>query len=183
MYKNDENVYEEIQFPITCTLDQVVFILEQYKKEGKLVYGEFNGKRLSSTETLDEIYMKVIGMNKSDYKKYQEDKYKEFYKRMERDKQKAISRIPEWNRKGCEAFSKDKWKYWLEIVPIRARDLYNGMELDCVLEIQKYLKDGDFKSAKSCFLGQDHSGMSASLTRELIREFCTNGEEFCEMFM
>lgn len=180
MYKNDDNMYKEIQMPFTYTLDQVVDTLELYRKEGKLVYCDFNGQRLSSTETPDEIYMRVVGMNKNDFKKYQEDEYKKLCERLEQDKQRAISRIPEWNRKGCEAFSKDKWKYWLKIVPIRARDLYNGMELDCVLEIQKYLKDGNFKLAKSCFFGQGHSGTSGGLTLDLIREFCTNGEEFYE---
>ena len=177
-------MYEEIiQIPMTYTLDQVVDTLELYRKEGKLVYCDFNGQRLSSAETPNEIYMKVVGMNRNDFKKYQEDEYKKLCERLEKEKQRAISRIPEWNRKGCEVFSRDKWKYWLKIVPIRARDLYNGMELDCVLEIQKYLKDGDFESAKEMFKNQSHSGMSASLTRELIREFCTNGKEFCEMII
>ena len=76
MYKNDNNMYEEIQMPFTYTLDQVVDTLELYRKEGKLVYCDFNGQRLSSTETPDEIYMRVVGMNKNDFKKNQEEEYK-----------------------------------------------------------------------------------------------------------
>lgn len=72
-------------------------------------------------------------------------------------------------------------EYWDEIVPIRAKDLYEGMELDCTLEIEGILQEKEensFKRASNKLDSQGHSGMSYSLMKAMISEFCTNGKEF-----
>ena len=81
--------------------------------------------------------------------------------------------------------SEDKWELWDSIVPIRAKDLYNGMELDNLLELQAILslneKEADtFYNAKQILERQGHSGLSYSLTVSMVKEFCTNGEKFVE---
>ena len=174
-------MYKAIEFPIVCSLDQAIDTLQQYGEANQKVYGEFNGHKLYSTETADEIYIKVFGMNRKEAKKYQEEEYKKLVERMELEKKKAISRIPEWNKRGCEVLAKDKWDYWLEIVPIRAKDMYNGMELDCTLELQSALKDSNFDLAKEMFHNQSHSDLSGNLTLLMVKEFCDNGEKFYNM--
>lgn len=94
---------------------------------------------------------------------------------------KGIKGIPHWIKRGHEILPKDKWEYWDEIVPIRAKDLYEGMELDCTLEIEEILKEkaeNSFKRASNKLDSQGHSGMSYSLMKAMISEFCTNGKEF-----
>ena len=97
------------------------------------------------------------------------------------EKLRGIEGIPYWIKRGHEILSEDKWEYWDEIVPIRAKDLYEGMELDCTLEIEEILKEkaeNSFKRASNKLDSQGHSGMSYSLMKAMISEFCTNGKEF-----
>ena len=71
---------------------------------------------------------------------------------------------------------------WDKIVPIRASDLYHGMELDNTLQIQKILMadcgEETFEKAKVCMEEQKHSGMSWALVCAMIRKFCVHGEKF-----
>lgn len=97
------------------------------------------------------------------------------------EKLRGIEGIPYWIKRGHEILSEDKWEYWDEIVPIRAKDLYEGMELDCTLEIEGILQEKEensFKRASNKLDSQGHSEMSYSLMKAMISEFCTNGKEF-----
>lgn len=68
---------------------------------------------------------------------------------------------------------------WYKIVPIRASDLYHGMELDASLEIIKALNDGKpFEKAIEIIEGQDHSGMSYSLVCAMVEKFSKRGASF-----
>lgn len=94
---------------------------------------------------------------------------------------RGVEGIPNWIKRGHEILPKDKWEYWDEIVPIRAKDLYEGMELDCTLDIEEILQtktEDSFKRASNQLDSQGHSGMSYGLMKAMIREFCTNGKEF-----
>lgn len=97
------------------------------------------------------------------------------------EKIRGVEGIPNWIKRGHEILPKDKWEYWDEIVPIRAKDLYEGMELDCTLDIEEILQtktEDSFKRASNQLDSQGHSGMSYGLMKAMIREFCTNGKEF-----
>lgn len=94
---------------------------------------------------------------------------------------RGIEGIPNWIKRGHEILPKDKWEFWDEIVPIRAEDLYEGMELDCTLDIEEILQEkaeNSFKRASNELDSQGHSGMSYSLMKAMIFQFCTNGKEF-----
>ena len=94
----------------------------------------------------------------------------------------AKENIPNWIKKGHQVFSKDKLEQWDKIVPIRAEGLYNGMELEHILQIQEILSAGYsekyFEKAKKCIEEQCHSELSLSLVCNMIKQFCTHGEEF-----
>lgn len=94
---------------------------------------------------------------------------------------RGVEGISNWIKRGHEILPEDKWKYWDEIVPIRAKDLYEGMELDCTLDIEEILQaktENSFKRASNELDSQGHSGMSYGLMKAMIAQFCTNGKEF-----
>ena len=66
-------------------------------------------------------------------------------------------------------------------MPIRASDLYHGMELDNCLDIVKVLNNGgSLDEARAMINNQGHSGMSFGLVRNMVKEFCERGNEFYE---
>ena len=85
-----------------------------------------------------------------------------------------------WIEEGKEVLSKDKWDVWEEIVPIRLKDLYRGMELRCCLDIVKVLNNGTLEEAKILIEKQNHSGMSFGLVCSMVREFSPRGIEFVD---
>lgn len=178
-----EKNYRAIDFFCGYTLERAVMKLLKYKEEGELVCGEFNGHMLySDTVTMDGAYLEITGKNKKDFDKAQEEWREKIRIESELAEKAAKDNIPNWIERGHKAFTEDKWEEWDKIVPIRAEDLYHGMELDNTLQIQEILivdySKESFEKAKVCMEEQGHSGMSWSLVCTMIKEFCTHGEEF-----
>lgn len=177
----DKN-YKQIEFFAGNTVEQAVNELLDYKKQGKLVSGEFNGVTLySDTVTMDSAYKEIVGKTKAEFDQGQQE-WKDNY---DRQKQEHKNRIPtlaeEWMRKGREILSSDKWEYWDKIVPVRLNDLYQGMELGACLDIVKTLKNnGSLAEAKIEIEKQGHSGMSFGLVCSMVMEFSERGSEFVE---
>ena len=177
-----EKNYDEIDFSCGSTIERAVNELLMHKAKGKLVCGTFNGTMLySDTVTMDGAYKQITGKTKAEFDKAQED-WREDYKRREKEYQDSVpSLVDEWVMKGKEILTADKWDYWKEIVPIRLRDLYHGMELGCCLDIVKILNsNGALDEAKAEINKQDHSGMLYGLVRGMVKEFCNRGNEFYE---
>mgnify|MGYP000946549141 CR=1 FL=1 len=172
--------YKEIEFPISSTIEDAVNILLGYKNKEVLAYGEFNGVMLySDTVAMDNAYKQITGKTKKEFEEIQ-NKWITDCKRKEEEFKKFIPELTEiLIEKGKKILTKDKWGYWAEIVPIRLNDLYQGMELGCCLDIVKILNlGGSFKRAKEKLNSQSHSGMSYSLVKAMVKEFCERGEEF-----
>ena len=164
-------------------LERCVERLLQFKERGELVKYNFNGHWLySDTVTMDSAFLEVTGKNKADFDKAQEEYFEKLRIERELAEKAAKENIPNWIEKGHKAFTEDKWEEWDKIVPIRAEDLYHGMELDNTLQVQDILSneysEESFEKAKECMEEQGHSGMSWSLVCAMIKEFCTHGEEF-----
>ena len=164
-------------------LERCVERLLEYKEKGELVKYNFNEHWLySDTVTMDSAFLEVTGKNKADFYKEQEEWREKLRIESELAEKAAQENIPNWIEKGHKLLSEDKWKEWDKIVPIRASDLYHGMELDNTLQIQEILKNDyseeSFEKAKFCMEDQGHSGMSWSLVCTMIKEFCVHGEEF-----
>ena len=164
-------------------LERCVERLLEYKEKGELVKYNFNEHWLySDTVTMDSAFLEVTGKNKADFYKAQEEWREKLRIESELAEKTARENIPNWIEKGHKVFAEDKWEEWDKIVPIRAEDLYHGMELDNTLQIQEILSseysEESFEKAKKCMEEQGHSGMSWSLVCAMIKEFCNHGEEF-----
>lgn len=168
---------KQIELPMSMNLDECINMLYTYKEP---VCAEFNSSIITNTISKDENYKRVTGMTEKEFKEKQDKYIKDLLNKMQQHEENAINKIPYWIEEGHKVFSKDKWKDWDEVVPIRAKDLYNGFELDCTLKIQDYLKNKEFELAQYRLNRQGHSAMSYSLMKAMIREFCDNGEEFLE---
>jgi len=174
--------YTEIDFVCGDTIEKAVNTLLDYKDKGKLVFGTFNGTKLySDTVTMDDAYISITGKTKAErdveHKKWIEESKKE----EEAYKNTLPKLIEEWKEKGRKILTEENIIKWDEIVPIRANDLYRGMELDASLDIIGILNnDGSLDEAKEKIESQNHSGMSFSLVCSMVKELCNRGNEFVE---
>ncbi len=172
----------KIDFTLGGTIETAVKKLLTYKNNNELVYGVFNGTALfSDTVTMDGAYKEIIGKTKAEFDKSQQ----EMRERIERENKEHAEQVPElakvWMKKGHEILTEDNWAYWDEIVPIRLRDMYHGMELGASLDIIKVLNNnGTLDEAKAVINSQDHSGTSYGLVCSMVKRFCARGAEFFE---
>ncbi|MGD6876847.1 hypothetical protein [Bacillus infantis] len=175
------NRYLEIDF-LGSTIESAVNKLLEYRDNGRLAYGEFNGVTLfSDTVTMDGAYKDITGKTKAEFDKAQQE-WRDDLDRQKREHEEKIPELTEvWMKKGRNVLSKDKWEYWDQIVPIRLNDLYRGMELGACLDIISVLNNGGtLDEAKTVIEEQDHSGMSFSLVCAMVNEFSDRGSEFVE---
>lgn len=178
---------KEIEFMPGDVLDDAWRqLLRESADCGDTCHGVFNGKDIYSTDTLDEVYQKVTGMTKAESDRKQQE-WKEDYRRRE-EEHKAY--IPELTKKYCDqargVILESEYEFWNKIVPIRLDDLYEGMELDCTLDLCKIMRDESIpaeeriKKAYDAFMAQGHSGISANLVIQMLRRFCPNGNELAD---
>ena len=168
-------------------MDKAIEILKnEAKLTGEDCFGEFNGKMLYSTDTVDEAYKRVLGKTKAEFDDEQR-KRKEEYDRAKREHQARIPQLTEHYRKTARGLVLDsELEFWDKIVPIRLGDIYRGMELQNVLDCCKIMRDESLvyaariEKAYDVFMAEGHSGMSASLTMAMLRRFCPNGNELAD---
>ncbi|PAV30197.1 hypothetical protein CIL05_06950 [Virgibacillus profundi] len=180
-------LYEEVEFGWGNTIEGVVNLLLEYKIRGKLVYGEFNQHYLySDTVDMDVAYKAITGKTKTEFDEGQR-KSREDVERRDREHEDKIPELEQyWMKRGKEVLAEDKWKLWDEIVPVRLRDLYQGMELGNCLSIVEILGGGQkgdvdtLEVAKKEIDRQNHSGMSYGLVCSMVGEFSDRGKEFVE---
>lgn len=175
-----EKEYEEINY--WGNLEEVVAYLINDKNMGKLTCTNFNGTMLySDTVTLDGAYKQATGKTYVEYVKQK----REWLEKSRREDEEHKAKIPElteyWKKKGREILEEDRIELWDKIVPVRLNDLYKGWELGCCLDIIKTLNNGGtFAEAKRIMNDQNHSGMSWALTKSMVKELCSRGEEFAK---
>lgn len=177
-----EKNYKEINFLAGCSIEIVVKELLEHNERGELVCADFNGHMLYSDDvTVDSAYLKILGKTKAEFDKTQEE-WGENYRREEETHKSKIPELTKvWIEKGHKILNEEYWAEWDKCVPIRLDDLYRGMELKCCLNIIEPLNSGcSLDVAKEIIDGQDHSGMSFSLVRAMVKAFCDRGQEFAE---
>ena len=174
--------YKEIEFLCGWNIERAVMELLEYKKNGELVCGDFNGHTLySDTVTVDGAYLEILGKTKAEFDREQEEWREDYRRREEEHKAKIPELSKEWIEKGHKILDEKYWSEWDECVPIRLGDLYHGMELKCCLDIVNPLNNGcSLEEAKKIIESQGHSGMSYRLVRSMVRVFCDRGNEFSE---
>ena len=151
--------------------------------------GNFNGKEIYSTDTLDEAYLKVVGKTKAEHDKAMQDWCDEYDRKEKEHKDNISNLVPGYCEKARGVILEDQYEYWDEIVPVRLGDLYHGMELDCTLDLCKIMRDESLsyderlRKAYDAFMNQGHSGMSAGLVASMLRVFCPDGEDLADAVM
>lgn len=178
---------KEIDLFAGSNLDKAIEKLKkEAKKAGEPCFGVFNGKKLYSTDTVDEAYMKVLGKTKAEHEELYQ-KWKEYYDQAERKHQARIPQLTEIYRNEARGLVLDsELEYWDEIVPIRLGDIYHGMELQQVLDCCKIMRDESLvfaarlEKAYDVFMAEGHSGMSANLTMAMLARFCPHGIELAD---
>lgn len=148
-------------------------------------YGVFNEKTLYSTDTIDDIFIKVTGKNKSEFDEYIREEHERIAKEEAEFQSKIPQLIDEYRQRARGIIPEEHLEYWDKIVPIRLKDLYHGMELNCWLEIIEVLNQSKSKKyrLKRClkmFNKQGHSGMSGSLVLAGLKKFHPLGAELAE---
>lgn len=177
-----EKVYKKVDMSCGTSLENVIYKLWDYQKQGEFVSTEFNGHQLYSDKvSLDGTYLEVVGKTFFEFEEANRIRH-EKYEKDEREFQITVpSLILEWEEDGHKVLNERYWKHWDEIVPFRVKDLYHGMELGNCLEIVGKLNNGcSLEDAKDTIGKQDHSGMSYSLVRNMVGQFCDRGNEFFE---
>jgi len=155
-------------------------------ERGEEHYCEFNGKTLYSTDTIDEAYMKVTGMNKADY----DAKIQALMEKREAEEKAHMAKIPElveyYKKEARGLVLDERLEDWDNCLEVRLGDIYRGMELQQVIDCSRVMKDetldreARLRKAYKIFNDADHSGMSARLTCSLLRHFCPDGNELAD---
>lgn len=173
--------YIKVNFSGGMTIEEAVEYLHQLSnKTGKDYYGTFNNNTLTSDMTVDEAYIKYMGMTLDELRRKQEEWRQDLIKREEEHQKRIPQLTKEYIEKGHKILSKDKWDEWDRCVPIRLGDLYEGMELGQCLDIIKTVKDNSIVAGIEVMKNQCHSGMSWGLMKSMIKTFCDCGNEFVE---
>ena len=164
-------------------------LLEESIKTGEVCYGNFNDKKIYSTDSLDEAFKKVTGKTKAECDKEMQD-WRDDYDRRKEEHKARIPELSEDYRKAARGvIREDQYEYWDKIVPIRLGDLYEGMELGNTLDLCKIMRDESLsyderlRKAYDEFNNQGHSGMSAGLVASMLRAFCPDGEDLADAVM
>lgn len=175
-----EKNYREIQFSAGDTIDIAIKELQEFKENGILVYGEFNGKKLySDIDDLDSAYKKITGKTKSEFDAEMEAENERYKEEQKKHKDSIPELTKEWIERGNKILDEKYHEEWAKCVPVRLGDLYRGMELGATLDIVKELNSGcDLDVAKAIIEGQGHSGMSFGLVCSMVKFFCDRGTEF-----
>lgn len=172
----------KIKISIGENLESAVYTLLAAKARGEHVYCDFNGHELhSDTVSMDSAYMEVMGCTKAEHEQHMKEWHENYEKEQKIAEQKAQENIPNWIARGQALIFPERYEEWEKCVKIRATDLYHGLELDSALEIMQALENGvSMEDASKMLDGQGHSGMSASLVRNILFTFSSKGPEFWE---
>jgi len=159
--------------------ESIVSAMKELKSHKDLVCGSFNRHMLYSDESIDSAYKKITGKSMAEYEEDQR-KWLEDLRREEEEHKAAIPELTkEWIEKGNNVLDEKYHELWAELVPVRLKCLYRGMELGSSLEIIELLNNGcKLNVAKKTMEGQGHSGMSFSLVSLMIRDLCDRGQKF-----
>ena len=162
-------------------LEGVVRELIRYRNAGFDVCCDFNGHTLYSRDvTLDSAYLEVTGYTYKAFLQKQQEYFAEAKARREKEKEEARAKKPEWIERGKKLIPENLWAEWERCIDIRIDDLYNGREVEDVLQIMEAHKAGKTIEEISKMLDdQGHSGMSYGLVMSIISSFYINGEELC----
>ncbi len=163
-------------------LDDAIKYLANAKKRGENIYLNFNGNKLYSLlDDEDSCYVKIVGMNKKEFDEQEKKYMEEFKKRREKEQEQRKVNIPKWIERGLKLIYPQRAEDWEICVNSRAKDIYNGAELNNALDIMECLNEnGSLEDANKILSSMNHSGASYSLVMSIVANFCKRGPEFYE---
>ena len=161
-------------------LEEAVEILEDAKIREKNVYILFNGKKLYSLlGDEDSWWQEVTGETKKEFLRLQEIELKKYREMYRKEKEEAELKIPRWIDRGEKYIFPQRKNLWAECVDIRAHDLFNGAELDNVLDIMECLDNaGTIEEANKILENAKHTAFLYGVTLSIVFTFSKRGPEF-----
>ena len=160
------------------TIDQAYRMMLQEKDwHGEECMCLFNGREITSEMTLDECYLAVIGKTKAEA----QEELREAEGAFKRHREEFLSHVQEHIDANIERarglVSEEDFEDYKKAADVRFRDIYEGMEMNALLDILEVYRDtdGDIDSCKRLFDAQGHSGMTAQLTAALADKFVSLG--------
>jgi hypothetical protein len=144
-------------------------------------YVDFNGIYFLSDDedlTVDFMYQTITGENRREHK---EKQTKSMAAQRTRDVERQLfttKRISDFIKAGLKILPETLWEDWIDLVPMRVSDLYNGCDLEWFIELHLLLSSSTFEHCKMVFETQGHSGMSASIVFQMLEKFTPNGKDF-----
>ena len=173
---------KEIKIELGTKLDDVIRILREYKENGENVWCVFNDYKLTSNDSLCEIYVKVFGFSQKMYGDKSEELGIEYL--LEKEKRElAISyNLSFWIREGKRIIDSSKHIEWEECVKFFSNCDCYYLVIDDALDIMYELEAGSSLSdVKEIFISQELSGNSAFIVKNLVYIFSKRGREFYDL--
>lgn len=166
-------------------LDEMHKVLHQFKIDhpDKRGVANFNDMLFFTDDenlSIDFIYKTVLGKTRAEYKKACAKEQQALFERETQERNYKCSRISSLIRSGLSILPGEHWDEWIDCVPYRVNDIYNGWDLEMFLEFYQAHKTETFEALKNRFNKQGHSGMSASITLAMIKKFIPNGREIAD---
>lgn len=178
----EQSKLNKIEFSVGQSLESAYKDLQEFAPS----YGEFNDVTLYSYDTLDEIFKKVTGKTKKELYDYVKEEERKYQEQLKTHKEKIPELIIYYKDKARGIIPEDRLEFWDRIVPIRLNDLYQGMELQCLLDIITILNDENkskedrFNECYDLFYKQGHSGTSGMIVLSGLKQLHPLGYEFVD---
>lgn len=173
---------KEIKIELGTSLDEVMYILGEYREKGESVWCLFYDYKLTSNDSLYEIYVKIFGFDKKTYDERHEKLEKDFIEEKERIELALQYNIPFWIKEGKKVIDPSKHIEWEECVKSFANTDCYYLIIDDVLDIMYELEAGSsLDDVKDIFVSQEHSGNCAFIVKNIVYMFSKRGKEFYNM--
>lgn len=157
-----------------------IFKTDHPDKKG---YAVFNGMYFFTDEqnlSIDDLYIAITGKARKERLKEQNESFIESKKREISEKSFYAKKISSFIKQGLLVLAPEHHEIWIDLVPVRAMDMYRCFDLESFLELHINLKTNTFENVKEIFELQGHSGMSASIVFQMLESFSPNGKEFVD---
>lgn len=158
-------------------------VFNDLQKRNELCFTDHNDRICVSTMSENKIFQILSGYDKDTY--YQIENAAraerlETQQKLEEERKKNIPfLIEKYTERAKKIVEMQFLEKFIEIIPVRVNDLYNGMEIGASLEIIKSLNEGMyFNEVKTIMENQNHSGASWGLVMRILIAFCKRGRLF-----
>lgn len=143
------------------------------EETGKRYRLMFNGEELYSDETLDEMYIKVVGKTKQEF-----DDYVSLVTL--RSKKYTPIKYDYIVRYGKGIIDPKYWDNLEKIAVYSLEGRYKGRDLKAAIDVINFLRAGKSSKAKKELLNQGHSEDSLNIVCSMIYALSDEGTDFCK---